>query len=73
MTLLPDCLPAFGCLAIGGSLVPLIEPCNKTLALDRRLLAAGFTAFRGHLGSLKLRLPAPPRLSLSGMRFCGQV
>jgi hypothetical protein len=34
--------------------------------LDRKLLTAAFRAFRVHLGSLKLILPAPLHLSFSG-------
>jgi hypothetical protein len=80
-------LPPLGCLAVGGSPATLTEPCNTTLTvaglgvveavkfitLYRRLLAAVSTAFRVHGGSLKLKLPTPLQLSLSGMRFSGQV
>lgn len=76
-----DCLPPFGCSIDCSPLVGLTDASNTTLTLaglgvektvglthlDRKLFMAVFTAFRVHLGSLKLELPALLPLSLSGM------
>ena len=74
-------MPPFGRSVDCGPLIVLTDASNTTLTLaglgaattveltqlDRKLLVAAFRAFRVHLGSLKLALPAPLHLSFSGM------